>query len=142
MSGTKKATKGKKSPGEWLSLAVAAATLVVMLLYIIYTSGLGTLNGVVVLFLLLIIGCNMIYFGVNRDFPVDIPGILEVAATVLTASSFVLFLTASINNLADLLNGIQIFSGATGSVEMIFTILITLLVIGVAEIITCFLKKS
>ncbi|MGM9538747.1 MAG: hypothetical protein ACI3VN_10490 [Candidatus Onthomonas sp.] len=33
-------------------------------------------------------------------------------------------------------------TAATGSVEMIFTILIALLVIGVAEIITCFRKKS
>lgn len=135
-------TYKNKGIGEWLAVAAAAASLVILIVYAVYTSGLASLNPLVVVSMIVTIGINMIYFAGEVSLSFDLIGLLEVAATALTAYSLVTFLKASINNLADLLNGIQIFSGGTGNITVIFTILIALLIIGIIEIAACFLGKK
>lgn len=131
-----------KGLGEWLTVVAAAATLVVLIVYAVYTSGLATLNPLVIVSMIAIIAINLLYYAGEFTISFDLIGLLEIAATALTAYSLVTFLRASINNLADLLNGIQIFSGGTGSITAIFTILIALGVIGVIEIVACFIGKK
>lgn len=135
-------TYKNKSIGEWLALAAAAGSLIILIIYAVYTSGLASLNPLVVVSMVVTIGLNILYFAGTAALPFDLIGLFEVAAAALTAYSLVTFLKASINNLADLLNGIQIFSGGTGNVTAIFTILIALLVIGILEIAACFLGKK
>ena len=130
--------KSKKTIGNWLCGGAAVLSLIILIVYCVYTSGLGILNSLVILSMLFTIAVNAINFMVCADLPFDILGLLEIGAAASTAYSLVTFLRASINNLADLLNGIQIFSGGTGSIPAIFTILIALLVIGIAEIAACF----
>ena len=74
--------------------------------------------------------------------PIDVIGLLEIAAAALTAECFVTFLRDSLNNLADLLNGITLFSGGTGSVPMIFGLLGAFLVLCILQIVICFMRDS
>ncbi len=85
---------------------------------------------------------NAAYFLVDIDVSIDVMGILEICSVICTALCAVDFLKDSFNSLADLLNGIALFSGGTGNVAVIFTILIALLVLGIMQIIICFMKKN
>ena len=131
-----------KGIGEWFAAAAAVIGILVLIIYAVYTSGLSILNPIVVLAMLACIVINVLYFGCELNVPIDVPGLLEIAAAALTAFSLVRFLKVSMNNLADLLNGIQIFSGGSGDVRVIFTILFALLGIGILEIIACFAGRK
>ncbi len=131
-----------KTAGKYLSMIVAVITFVFLIVYLVYTSGLKTVNSTIILYMTVIAVINAAYFLVDIQFPVDLMGILEIGATALTAMCAVTFLKDSMNSLADLLNGIALFSGGRGSVTMIFTILGAILVIGAAEIIVCFMKSE
>lgn len=131
-----------KTAGKYLSMIVAVITIVFLIVYLVYTSGLKTVNSTIILYMAVIAVINAAYFLVDIQFPVDLMGILEIGATALTAMCAVTFLKDSMNSLADLLNGIALFSGGRGSVTMIFTILGAILVIGAAEIIVCFMKSE
>lgn len=131
-----------KTAGKYLSMIVAVITIVFLIVYLVYTSGLKTVNSTIILYMAVIAAVNAAYFLVDIQFPVDLMGILEIGATALTAMCAVTFLKDSMNSLADLLNGIALFSGGRGSVTMIFTILGAILVIGAAEIIVCFMKSE
>lgn len=131
-----------KTAGRCISAVVTVLTIVFLIMYIVYASGLKMVNTTIILYMILIAVINAAYFLVNRKFPVDIMGILEIGATVLTALCAVAFLKDNMNSLADLLNGIALFSGGTGNVTAIFMILGAILVIGVGEIAVCFMKQE
>ncbi len=131
-----------KSAGEYLSAVTAAATVVFMIVYIVYSSGLNALNSAIILYMIAMIIINAAYFLIDIDLPIDVMGILEIGSVICTALCAVDFLKDSFNSLADLLNGIALFSGGTGSVAVIFTILIALLVLGIMQIVVCFMKKN
>lgn len=131
-----------KTVGKYISAAITVATIVFLIVYLVYASGLKMVNTTIVLYMVLIVVINAAYFTINKKFSIDYMGILEIGATVLTAVCAVTFLKDNMNSLADLLNGIALFLGGTGSVTMIFTILGAILVIGVAEIVVCFMKSE
>lgn len=132
----------KKTAGKYLSAVITVITIIFLIVYLMYASGLKTVNNTIVFYMALIAIINAAYFLVDIKFPIDLMGILEIGATALAAACAVTFLKDSMNSLADLLNGIALFSGGRGSVTMIFTILGAILVIGVAEIVVCFLKSE
>lgn len=137
-----KAFLAKKSVGEYISAVVAVAMVVFLIVYAVYSSGLSALNSKILLYMVAIIAINAAYFFVDLEMPVDILGILEIVSTIVTALCAVSFLKDTFNSLADLLNGIALFSGGTGNVTVIFTVLGALLVMGVLEIVVCFMKKG
>lgn len=132
----------RKSKGEYISAAVSVIVLVTMIYYIVYASGLNALNSMIVLYLAGVIVCNAVYFLVDKELPFDLVGILEIAGTMLTAYALVLFFQDNINNLADLMNGITLFSGGVGSVKSIFGIIGAITVSGILQVIVCFMKKN
>lgn len=132
----------RKSKGEYISAAVGVIVLVTMIYYIVYASGLNALNSMIVLYLAGVIVCNAVYFLVDKELPFDLVGILEIAGTMLTAYALVLFFQDNINNLADLMNGITLFSGGVGSVKSIFGIIGAITVSGILQVIVCFMKKN
>ena len=64
-------------------------------------------------------------------------GVFSILTVVLAT-----FFLNSWSNLADLLNGIQIFSGGRGNLTSIIAIMVLLLVLELVEIIVCFMKKN
>lgn len=132
----------RKSKGEYTSAVVSVVMLITLIYYIIYVSGLNALNTMIVLCMAGAIVCNVVYFLIDRELPYDLIGILEIIGTALTAYTLVLFFQDNINNLADLMNGITLFSGGVGSVRSIFGIIGAIVVSGVLQIIVCFMKKN
>lgn len=131
-----------KPIGKILSVATALLLLVTLVVYLVYTTGMHTVNSTTVCCGVLAILCNLVYFGIDKQMPIDVIGLLEIAAAALTAECFVTFLRDSLNNLADLLNGITLFSGGTGSVPMIFGLLGAFLVLCILQIVICFMRDS
>lgn len=132
----------KKTAGKYLSAVITVITIIFLIVYLMYASGLKAVNNTIVLYMALIAIINAVYFLVDIKFSIDFMGILEIGATAMTAACAVTFLKDSMNSLADLLNGIALFSGGRGNVTIIFTILGAILVIGVAEIVVCFMKSE
>lgn len=137
----KKGFLQRKSIGEFISLAGAVVALIALIYYYSYTSGLGSVNGKIIALIIGSVICSVVYVLIDADLSFDI-GIFEVAASVLLTLATVQFFLNSWSNLADLLNGIQIFSGGRGSVKSIFTILGILLVADIIAMISCFMKKN
>lgn len=131
----------RKSIGEYFSLVGAVVALIAGIYYYSYASGLGSVNGAIVVFVIGSVICSLIYVLIDAKLVFDI-GIFEIAASVFLTLAFVQFLLNSWSNLADLLNGIQIFSGGRGSVKSIFTILGILLVADIIAMVSCFMKKN
>lgn len=132
----------KKSKGEYVCAASVIVMLITLVYYFVYASGIKSLNTIIVLCMAAAIVCNIVYFLVDRELPFDIIGILEIIGTMLTAYVLVMFFQDNINNLADLMNGITLFSGGAGSVKSIFGIIGALVVSGIMQIVVCFMKKN
>lgn len=131
-----------KPIGKILSAATALLLLVTLVVYLVYTTGMHTANTTTICCGVLAILFNLVYFGIDKQMPIDVIALLEIAAAALTAECFVTFLRDSLNNLADLLNGITLFSGGTGSVPMIFGLLGAFLVLCILQIVICFMRDS
>ena len=132
----------RKSLGEYISAVSAIVSLIILIIYTVYASGLNNINGIIILYLILVIACNVGYFILDLEMPIDVAGIIEIAGTVLTALALVAFFRDSINKLADLLNDITLFSGGVGNVKMIFGIMAGMLILGIMQIVVCFMKKN
>lgn len=137
----KKSLKNK-TPGKYISAVASVAALVFLIIYFVYASGLQAVNSLIIFYMAVVVAVNVAYFLIDKEFPIDVTGVLEIGATALTALCAVTFLKDSMNSLADLLNGIALFSSGTGSVTMIFTILGGMIAIGIAEIVVCFLRSE
>lgn len=137
----KKSFLSRKSAGEYLAAVAALMELVTLVYYCSYANSMGAVDGKVVIFIILAVISNLVYFFVDVESVLDI-GIVEIAASVFTTFAIAYFFLNSWSNLADLLNGIQIFSGGKGSLSSIIAILVLLLIADVAEIIACFMKKN
>lgn len=132
----------RKSKGEYICAAAVVVMLITLIYYIIYANSIKALDTMIIVCITAAIACNVLYFIVDKEFPLDIIGILEIVGTMLTAEALVIFFQGNINNLADLMNGITLFSGGTGSVKSIFGIVGALVVSGIMQIIVCFMKKN
>lgn len=131
----------RKSIGEYISAAAVVLAVITLIYYCSYTGSMGSINPTIVVFIILAAVCNLIYFFVDVPLVADI-GILEIVASVFMTLAIVYFFLNSWSNLADLLNGIQIFSGGKGSLASIITIMVLLFVVELAEIVSCFMTKN
>ena len=131
-----------KPIGKILSAATALLLLVTLVVYLVYTTGMNNANTKTICCGIMAIQFNLLYFGTATRLTIYVIGLLEIAAAALTAECFVTFLRDSLNNLADLLNGITLFSGGTGSVPMIFGLLGAFLVLCILQIVICFMRDS
>lgn len=131
----------RKSIGEYLAILAAVVSAGGLIFYCSYTGSMGTTDTQIVAFIVGAVLCNLVYFLVDTDSVIDI-GILEIVASVLSTLTVARFFLDSWSNLADLLNGIQIFSGGRGSVSSIITILVIFLCVNLINIISCFMKKN
>lgn len=131
----------RKSIGEFVSMAAAALAVIALVYYLAYAGSMGKINLAIVTFIVLTVLCNLLYSCVDVQLPADI-GVLEIAASVFTTLSIAYFFLDSWSNLADLLNGIQIFSGGKGSLTSIIAILVLLFIVELANIVSCFMKKN
>lgn len=136
-----KAFWGKKSVGEYFSLLSAIFSIICMIYTWLYMRSIDSVNITVILLLVISMICNIVYFGLDKDFPIDI-GIFELVASVSTAFALAFFALGSWKYLADLLNGIKLFSGGKGNIQSIFTIIIMITTLEVVEIVICFMKKG
>ena len=132
----------RKSVGEYFSIAAAVIMTILAIYYAVYASGLHALDTMIIVCMAGAVVCNVLYFLIDAEFPFDLMGIVEIAGTMLTAYGLVLFFKDNINNLADLMNGITLFSGGAGSVTSIFGIIAALVISGILQIIVCFMKKN
>lgn len=141
MSSISVSTKGKTA-GRWLALIVAVLTVATCIFYYVYESGLSAVDSTVILLLAVVAVLNVVYFLVNMNVKVDVLGILEVVSTLLSGLALTTYLSSDINNLADLLNGVIIFSGGVGDVTSIFTLIALMAVIGILQIVICFMRTE
>lgn len=130
-----------KSVAEYISLIAGICTIITLFYYYSYENSMKTVNVKILVLIGLAAICNIVYFFVNYEGVFDI-GILEIAASIFTTLAFSLFILDSWSSLADLLNGIQIFSGGRGSISAIRNIAVFLIVIDFVEIVICFIKKK
>ena len=137
----KKKFIARKSIGEYISILAAVLAVISLIYYYSYTSSMGTTNTMVIILLLVSTICNIVYFAVDIESTFDI-GIVEIVASVCNTVVLATFFLNSWSNLADLLNGIQIFSGGRGNLTSIIAIMVLLLVLELVEIIVCFMKKN
>ncbi len=137
----KKKFIARKSIGEYISILAAVLAVISLIYYYSYTSSMGTTNTMVIILLLVSTICNIVYFAVDIESTIDI-GIVEIVASVCNTVVLATFFLNSWSNLADLLNGIQIFSGGRGNLTSIIAIMVLLLVLELVEIIVCFMKKN
>lgn len=128
--------------GKKVSLAAVVLSIVCLIVYIPYESGLKALDGTVIGMLVAVIACDIIYATVSLKTRFDVMGIVQIAGTAAAAFAVTNYLNDDIANLADLLNGITIFSGGTGNVSTIFLIVGLLVAIGIIQIVTCFMKSE
>ncbi len=131
-----------RSAGEYLSLLVAVAALACIGVYYPYESALSAVDMRVVGLLVAIALLNVAYFFISCNLRIDIMGLTELASVGLTAYCLVVYLMSDITNLADLLNGVTIFSGGVGNVTTIFTIIGLMVAISVAQMIICFIPRT
>lgn len=132
----------KRSLGEYLSLVAGVATIACLALYYPYEASLNALDMAVVGYLVAILVCNLAYFVIEVKTRFDLMGVVELVSVALSALCLTEYLHSDINNLADLLNGVTIFSGGSGSADTIFTIIGCMAALGVIQIIVCFLPKK
>lgn len=128
--------------GKKVSLAAVVLSIVCLIVYIPYESGLKALDVTVIGMLVAVIVCDIIYATVSLKTRFDVMGIVQIAGTAAAAFAVTNYLNDDIANLADLLNGITIFSGGTGNVSTIFLIVGLLVTIGIIQIVTCFMKSE
>lgn len=132
----------QRSVGEYLSLLVTVAALVCIGVYYSYESTLNAVDVRVIALLAVIAVLNLAYFFVSCNLRLDILGLTELASVGLTAYCLVIYLMSDITNLADLLNGVTIFSGGVGNVTMIFTIIGFIVAISVVQMVICFIPRK
>lgn len=131
----------RKSVGEYIAVLAAVVSAGGLIFYCSYAGSMGITNSKIVAYIVGVILCNLVYVLVDTKLVIDI-GILEIAASVLSTLAVAQFFLDSWSSLADLLNGIQIFSGGRGSVKSIVTILVIFLCVNIMNIISCFMKKN
>ena len=134
--------KAGKTIGRWLAVVVAVLAVVTAVFYYVYESSINAVDSMVIVLLVVVAVCNVAYFLVDMDLPVDVMGLVEVASTVAAGYALTTYLSSDINNLADLLNGIVIFTGGVGDVNSIFALIALIAVIGVVQIVICFLPTN
>lgn len=130
-----------KSFAEYISLIAGVCTIITLFYYYGYENSMKTVNVKILVLIGLAAVCNIVYFIVDYEGIFDI-GILEIAASIFITLALSFFILDSWSSLADLLNGIQIFSGGRGSISAIRNIAIFLLVVDFIEIAVCFMKKK
>lgn len=131
-----------KTVGRKLSLVAAILAAATAIVYFTYESGMKAVDSAVIGILIGIVVCDVAYAFVRPKVPFDVMGIVQIGAAALSAWGLTSYLNDDIANLADLLNGVTIFSGGTGDVTTIFTIIGLLVALGVIQIVDCFLKSE
>ena len=134
--------KATKTVGRWLALAVAILAVVTCVFYYVYESGINSVDTTVLLLLVVVAILNVAYFVIDIDVKVDVMGLVEVVSTFVSGYALTTYLSSDINNLADLLNGIVIFTGGVGDVNSIFALIALIAIIGVVQIVICFLPTK
>lgn len=128
--------------GKKIALAAAVLSIVCLIIYVPYESGMKALDTTVVGTLVATIACDAAYAAVSVKARFDVMGIVQIAGTAAAAFALTNYLNDDIANLADLLNGVTIFSGGSGDASTIFLIIGLLVVIGIVQIVTCFMKSE
>lgn len=134
--------KATKTAGRWLALIVAVLAVVTCIFYYVYESGLSAVDSTVILLLVCVAVLNVVYFLVHMSYRLDVLGIIEIVSTLLSGLALTNYLNSDISNLADLLNGVTIFSGGTGDVTSIFTLIVLMAVIGLLQVVICFMRTD
>lgn len=127
--------------GRKVALAAALLSVATAVLYVVYESSLMAVDTQVVVILAAVAVCDVAYALVSVSAPVDVMGFVQIGGAALSAWALTEYLNNDILNLADLLNGVTIFSGGAGNVQTIFTIIALLVVLGVTQIVTCFMRS-
>lgn len=131
----------KRSAGEYLSLVAAVVAVVSACVYYSYEAGLNALDMGVVGLLAVIAVCNLAHCCVRVRLRFDVMGLVELVSVALSAVCLTQYLRSDINNLADLLNGVTIFSGGSGDVNTIFLIIGCMVALALVQMVVCFLPK-
>lgn len=128
--------------GKKIALAAAALSIVCLITYVPYESGMKALDTTVVGMLVATIACDAAYAAISVKARFDVMGIVQIAGAATSALALTNYLNDDIANLADLLNGVTIFSGGSGDVNTIFLIIGLLVVVGIMQIAACFMKPE
>lgn len=128
--------------GKKIALVAAALSIVCLIVYVPYESGMKALDTTVVGMLIAAIACDVVYAAVSLKARFDVMGIVQIAGVAAAAFALTNYLNDDIANLADLLNGVTIFSGGSGDVNTIFLIIGLLAAVGIVQIVACFMKSE
>lgn len=129
--------------GKKIALVVAVLAIGTCVFYYSYEAPLKAVDTKVMICLALVAVCDVAYAAAPK-LPVkfDVMGVVQIAGAAFAALSVTTYLNSDIANLADLLNGVTIFSGGQGNATTIFTLAGLMVAIGVAQIVTCFMKSE
>lgn len=128
--------------GKKIALVAAVLSIACLIVYVPYESNMKALDIAVVGMLIAVVACDVAYASICLKARFDVMGIVQIAGAAAAAFAFTNYLNDDIANLADLLNGVTIFSGGSGDVNTIFLIIGLLVVIGIIQIVTCFMKPE
>lgn len=131
--------------GRKIAIVVAALAVITTGLYVSYESALLAVDNTVIALLVVVAVLNVAYFCLSVWIPkpkINIMGLVEIGSTGLAAEALVTYLNSDISNLADLLNGVTIFSGGAGDATTIFILIGLMAAIGILQIVVCFLPTE
>lgn len=129
--------------GKKIALAVAVLAIGTCAYYYSYEAPLKAVDTTVMVYLAALAVCDAAYAAMPA-LPVkfDVMGIVQVVGAAFAAFALTTYLNSDIANLADLLNGVAIFSGGQGDATTIFTLVGLMAALGIAQIVTCFMKSE